>query len=63
MANLDLTADVPLSPQDAWEHVSEVSKLGDWLVLHEAWRSDVPDELAVGTTVERSCASRACAIE
>ena len=32
--------------------MSEVSTLGDWLVLHEAWRSDVPDELAVGTTVE-----------
>ena len=52
MASVDLTADVPLSPQEAWIHVSDLSKLGDWLVVHEAWRGDVPDELTVGTTVE-----------
>ena len=52
MASVDVTADVPLSPQEAWNQVSELSKLGDWLALHEAWRSDVPDELTVGTTVE-----------
>ncbi len=52
MASVDLTADVPLSPQEAWKHVSDLSKLGDWLVVHEAWRGDVPDELTVGTTVE-----------
>ena len=52
MASVELTADVPLSPQDAWEHLSDVTKLGDWLVVHEAWRGDVPDELTVGTTVD-----------
>ena len=52
MASVDLTADVPFSRQKAWKHVSDLCKLGDWLVVHEAWRGDVPDELTVGTTVE-----------
>ena len=25
--------------------------LGDWLCMHQGWRSDLPDELAVGTTI------------
>ncbi|BBX61151.1 hypothetical protein MSAS_03250 [Mycobacterium saskatchewanense] len=51
MAAVDLTADVPMSPQDMWDRVSDLSDLGDWLVMHEGWRSELPDELAVGTQV------------
>ena len=28
MAAVDLTADVPMSPQDMWDHVSDLSDLG-----------------------------------
>jgi uncharacterized protein YndB with AHSA1/START domain len=52
MASVDVEADVPLSPQEVWDHVSDLSKLGDWLVLHEAWRGEVPEELTVGTNIE-----------
>lgn len=51
MAAVDMTADVPMSPQDMWDRVSDLSKLGEWLVLHEGWRSELPDELAEGTQV------------
>jgi len=51
MAAIDLTADVPMSPQDMWDQVSDLSDLGDWLVLHEGWRSVLPDELAEGTQI------------
>ncbi|MDT5253218.1 MAG: hypothetical protein QOG95_5499 [Mycobacterium sp.] len=51
MAAVDLTADVPMSPQDMWDHVSDLSELGDWLVMHEGWRSELPDELSEGTQV------------
>jgi Polyketide cyclase / dehydrase and lipid transport len=34
-----------------WDHVSDLSNLGDWLVLHEGWRSELPDELNEGTQV------------
>jgi len=51
MAAVDLTADVPMSPQDMWDHVADLSNLGDWLVMHEGWRSELPDELSKGTQV------------
>lgn len=51
MAAVEMTADVPMSPQQMWDHVSDLSDLGDWLVLHEGWRSELPDELSEGTEV------------
>jgi uncharacterized protein YndB with AHSA1/START domain len=51
MAAVDMAADVPMSPQEMWDHVSDLSNLSDWLVLHEGWRSELPDELSEGTQV------------
>jgi hypothetical protein len=51
MAAVDMAADVPMSPQQMWDHVSDLSSLGDWLVMHEGWRSELPDELSEGTQV------------
>jgi hypothetical protein len=51
MAAVDMAADLPISPEEMWDHVSDLSNLGDWLVLHEGWRSEVPDELSEGTQV------------
>ncbi len=51
MAAVDMTADVPMSPQDMWDRVSDLSELGDWLVMHEGWRSELPDELTQGVQV------------
>jgi hypothetical protein len=51
MAAVDMTADVPMSPQDMWDHVADLSNLGDWLVLHEGWRSELPGELSEGAEV------------
>lgn len=51
MAAVDLTADVPMSPQEMWDHVSDLSDLGDWLVMHEGWRSELPAELGEGVQV------------
>ena len=49
MAEVRLTKRVPFSAKQTWQVVSDLSRLGEWLSLHEAWRSDVPAELAVGT--------------
>jgi len=51
VAKLELSRDLSLSPEDAWAHVSDLSTLGDWLSMHEGWRSELPSELAVGTTI------------
>lgn len=34
-----------------WDRVSDLSELGDWLVMHEGWRSELPDELGEGSQV------------
>ncbi|OBI49670.1 hypothetical protein A5707_16550 [Mycobacterium kyorinense] len=52
MAAVDMTADVPITPQDTWNHVSDLSELGEWLVMHEGWRGEVPDTLTAGTKIE-----------
>jgi hypothetical protein len=49
MAAVDLTAEMPMAPQDMWDHVSDLSELGEWLVLHEGWRSELPDQITEGT--------------
>jgi len=51
MAAVDVKADVPMNPQDMWDHVSDLSQLGDWLLMHEGWRSDLPSELSEGAQV------------
>jgi hypothetical protein len=51
MAAVEMTADMPMTPQDMWDLVSDLSDLGDWLVLHEGWRSEQPDEITEGTQI------------
>ncbi|OPX06493.1 SRPBCC family protein [Mycobacterium sp. AT1] len=51
MAKVELSRKLSISPEEAWSHVSDLSSLGDWLTMHQGWRSDLPDELAVGTTL------------
>ena len=40
-----------MSPEDAWAHASNLSELGDWLVMHQGWRGELPEQLAAGVTI------------
>lgn len=51
MAKLTLTRTMPMSPERAWAHASDLSSFGDWLSMHQGWRGDLPAELGVGVTV------------
>lgn len=51
MAKLELSRELSLPPEQAWAHASNLHELGDWLSMHQGWRSELPDELAVGTTL------------
>jgi hypothetical protein len=51
MAKLELSRSLPLSAEDAWAHASDLSTLGDWMTMHQGWRSELPEELGVGATV------------
>lgn len=51
MARLELSRELSLTPEDAWAHASNLSELGDWLEMHQGWRGELPEQLAVGATL------------
>jgi uncharacterized protein YndB with AHSA1/START domain len=51
VAKLELTRSLSISPEQAWDHASNLSELGDWLTMHQGWRGEVPAELREGTTL------------
>ncbi|MBB2990126.1 hypothetical protein FHR72_001594 [Mycolicibacterium iranicum] len=51
MAKLELSRSLPMPADKAWQHASDLSTLGDWLSMHQGWRSELPDEIGVGTRI------------
>ncbi|MDT7762302.1 MAG: hypothetical protein QOC63_1722 [Mycobacterium sp.] len=51
MAKLELSRELTLTPEDAWLHASNLSELGDWLVMHQGWRGELPAELTAGARI------------
>ena len=51
MAKLELSRELSLAPDDAWAHASNLAELGDWLVMHQGWRGEVPAELTAGAII------------
>ncbi|MBY0443057.1 MAG: SRPBCC family protein [Mycobacteriaceae bacterium] len=52
MAKLSGSIDVPLPPDQAWSHASDLSRFQDWLTIHRVWRSKLPEDLVKGTVIE-----------
>lgn len=52
MAKLSGSIDVPLPPQEAWGHASDLSRYKEWLTIHRVWRTVLPETLDKGTTLE-----------
>ena len=52
MAKLSGSIDVPLPPEQAWGHASDLSRFKEWLTIHRVWRSKLPDTLEKGTVIE-----------
>lgn len=52
MAKLSGSIDVPLVPQEAWSSASDLSRYNEWLSIHRAWRSKIPEELDKGTVID-----------
>jgi len=52
MAKLSGSIDVPLAPEVAWKHASDLSRYKEWLTIHKVWRSKLPDDIEKGTVVE-----------
>lgn len=52
MAKVSVSVDVPLPPDEAWKHASDLSRYKEWLTIHRVWRSALPEDLDKGTTLE-----------
>ena len=52
MAKLSVSVDVPLPPENAWECASDLSRYKEWLSMHRAWRSKLPETLDKGTRID-----------
>ena len=52
MAKVSASVAVPLSPQEAWEHASDLSRYREWLTIHRVWRSALPEHLGKGAEME-----------
>ncbi len=52
MAKLSVSVDVPLPPDTAWQHASDLSRYKEWLTIHRVWRSKLPENLDKGTVLE-----------
>lgn len=52
MAKLSVSIDVPLPPEQAWTHASDLSRYKDWLTIHRVWRSPLPEQLDKGTVLD-----------
>ncbi len=51
MATVDVSVSSDLSPEKAWELASDLSRFDEWLTIFGGWKSPVPTEVEVGTTV------------
>ncbi|MGH3968448.1 MAG: type II toxin-antitoxin system Rv0910 family toxin [Mycobacterium sp.] len=52
MAKLSGSIDVPLPPEQAWGHASDLSRYKEWLTIHRVWRTKPPEKLEKGTVLE-----------
>ncbi|GAA1904956.1 MAG: SRPBCC family protein [Williamsia herbipolensis] len=52
MADLDVTVRSDVDPATAWALASDLRRFDEWLTIFGGWKSDVPDEIAEGTSVK-----------
>jgi hypothetical protein len=51
MATVDVSVSSDLSPEKAWELASDLRRFDEWLTIFGGWRSEVPTQVEVGTSV------------
>lgn len=51
MATVDVSVSSDLTPDKAWKLASDLRRFDEWLTIFGGWRSPVPSEVEVGTSV------------
>src|SRR5882757_1900857 len=51
MGKIEANVDLPASQEKVWAVVSDFSRWGEWFTIHKSWKSEVPAEPTVGSTL------------
>ncbi len=51
MAHTSASTVVPTTPDKAWALLSDLNRFEEWMTMHEKWRSDLPEQVTVGSTM------------
>lgn len=51
MATVDVAVSSAIDPAGAWKLASDLRRFDEWLTIFGGWRSEVPDDIEVGTCV------------
>jgi hypothetical protein len=49
VAKVEVSEEIAADVDSVWTVVSDLPRLGEWLELHEDWRSEIPERLEEGT--------------
>lgn len=51
MAETHVTTELPCTPEEAWNVLSDMSRFEEWMTIHDKWNTEVPATVTVGTKV------------
>lgn len=51
MAKTTASLDLSVTPQQAWERASDLSRYDQWLTIHDGWRGELPENIGEGTVM------------
>lgn len=51
MASVSVTQALTVSPQEAWDNLTNLEGWENWLTIHQGWKSELPTTIAQGTRI------------
>ena len=51
MPEAHVTVELPTTPQNAWDILSNMNRFEEWMTIHDKWNTEVPEVVSVGTKV------------
>ncbi|MGA6161570.1 type II toxin-antitoxin system Rv0910 family toxin [Amycolatopsis magusensis] len=51
MTKVNVSVDLPCTPEKAWATVSDLSRFEEWLTIHQKWSGELPAEIRQGSKV------------
>ncbi|WP_116040508.1 type II toxin-antitoxin system Rv0910 family toxin [Amycolatopsis palatopharyngis] len=51
MTKVNVTVELPSTPEKTWATMSDLSRFEEWLTIHQKWSGELPSEINVGTKI------------